>query len=187
MKKFGVVLAAIAVLAFIGCASSGGGGGGGSAAAPYIVDLSTMKAVLIAEGDNAGAPTGETVRNRDPFGSKYDNHLILFSPAFNASGYTRVTIDCKYFDAAGEEIPSGWEKAMVSLIVDTNGDIRNENRPNVALKEFNVGINGDVSKERGVRFKKCETLEAILFQNCDTDVKYIELTELVFHNGDYTR
>ena len=188
MKKFSVIFAIVTAIVLLGCASGGGSKGAADNAEPFFVDLSTLKAVEIAAGDNAGAPTGETVRNKAPFASKYDNLLILFEPPVDVTNYTRVTINCKYFDANNEEIPSGWEKAMVSLIVETSGDIRNENRPNVALKEFNVGINGDVSRDRGVRFKKGEKpLEAILFQNCDTDVKYIEVTEVIFHNGNLDR
>jgi len=175
MKKIGVILAIVVALTFVGCASSGGssssGGGGGAALKPYVVNLSTLP----------------LVKNQKAFVKKYDDLLILF-PQFpvDVTQYSRITITCKYFDASGAELQQADTRAMVSLIYDVKGDIRGpEMGPgkNTPLKEFNVGgFSGLVNTDRGVRIKLTQPLGAILFQNSDDVVKYIELTGITFHN-----
>jgi hypothetical protein len=75
---------------------------------------------------------------------------------------------------------------MVSLIYDLKGDIRGpEMGPgkNTPLKEFNVGgVSGSVSSEKGVRITLTQQPGAILFQNSNAGVKFIEVTEITFHN-----
>jgi len=191
MKKISVILAVLAILALVGCASSGGGGGSsaGSGAAPYSVDLSKLRVVAMGGAGNntVGEPTGETVRNKVPFAKNYDDLMILFpSDMPDITGYARITIKCKYFNADGEEIPQGDTNAMVSLIYDLTGNIRGPDMgpgPNTPLKEFNVGgFSGMVSSDRGVRVALRQNPSAILFQNSNVNVKFIEVTEITFHN-----
>jgi len=190
MKKISVIFAVLAILVLAGCASTGGGGGGaaaGGGSAPYSVNLSTMRAVRIGAGDVIGEPTGESVRNKDAFTKNYDDLMLLFPADMpDITGYQRVTIKCKYFNGDGEEIMQGDSNAMVSLVYDLNGDLRGPAMgagPNTPLKEFNVGgFSGQVSTDRGMRVALSKNPAAILFQNSNAGVKFIEVTEITFHN-----
>jgi len=174
MKRIGIILAIVVALTLVvGCASSGGSsaGGGGGNAAPYSVDLSTLP----------------LVKNKTPFKQIYDDLLIEFPKLpVDVTQYKRVTINCKYFNEKGDEIAQGDTNAMVSLIYDLKGDIRGPDMgpgKNTPLKEFNVGgYSGMVSTEKGVRINLTQPLGAILFQNSNPGVKYIEVTEITFHN-----
>jgi hypothetical protein len=179
MKKISIILAiAIALTLVAGCASSGGSSGGNAAKSggaadlqPYSVDLKTLP----------------FVRNAKPFTRKWDDLIIRF-PEFpvDVTKYTRVTITCKYFDAAGEEIEQKDTKAMVSFLYDASSKDRGPDMGpggNAPLKELNVGgYSGLVNKDRGVRVILKKAPEVIILQNCDDDVKFIELTSIVFHN-----
>ncbi len=106
------------------------------------------------------------------------------------SKYTRVTATCKYYDAAGEEIPQGDSNAMIVMIYDVNGDVRGPAQgpgANTPIKEFNAGgFSGMIHKDRGSRMTFAQPPQAIMFQNnAGSKVAFIELTSLVFHNGDY--
>jgi len=191
MKKISVILAVLAILALAGCASSGGGGGGGESASTgassYSVDLSRLRVVTLGAGDAVGEPTGLSVRNSNPFTKNYDDLFILFpSDMPDVTGYSRITINCKYFNADGGEINQGDSNAMVVLVYDINGDKRGPEMgagPNTPLKEFNVGgFSGQVSTPRGVRVNLRQNPGAILFQNSNVGVKFIEVTEITFHN-----
>jgi len=176
MKKIGIILAiAIALTLVVGCASSGGSSGGKSAGGadlkPYSVDLKTLP----------------FVKNAKPFTKKYDDLLIPFPTlSVDVTQFKRVTINCKYFNGNGEELPQADTMAMVSLIYDIKGDIRGpEMGPgkNTPLKEFNVGgFSGLVNSEKGVRISLNQPLGGILFQNSGDVVKFIEVTEITFHN-----
>ena len=189
MKKIIAVLAALVVLTLVGCASSGGSSGGRAAgdASPYSVDLNTLRAVKLGPQDAVGEPTGERVKNKDAFTKNYDDLFILFpSNMQDVTGYSRVTIKCKYFGADGAEIAQNDGNAMVVLVYDINGDKRGPEMgagPNTPLKEFNVGgFSGQVSSDRGVRVALSKNPGAILFQNSNVNVKFIEVTEITFHN-----
>ncbi|MDR0321960.1 MAG: hypothetical protein LBI28_10685 [Treponema sp.] len=188
MKKIGVILAIIAIVALAGCPSTGKSGGGGE---PFVVDLNTLTAVKALPGDKVGPPTGLHVRNADPFTKNYDDLLILF-PQFpvDITQFQRVTVVCKYFGESGTEMAQADTRAMVSFIYDLDGDWRGPAMgagPNTPLKEMNVGgFSSNISTDRGMRMSKLSRQPAaILFQNSDISVKFIELTALVFHNGNY--
>jgi len=182
MKKLGVVLAILAIVALIGCGSgttggataSGGGGGGG---APFKVDLTKLP----------------LVKNAKPFTKAWDDLLIELPKSAlptDFSKYTRFTITAKYYDATGEEIPQGDSNCIVTMIYDMKGDIRGPSMgpgPNTPVKEFNVGgFSGMIHKDRGVRITFREAPQAVLFQNnSGSKVAFIEITSMVFHNGDY--
>jgi hypothetical protein len=172
MKKIGIILAiAIALTLVVGCASSGGSSSSGGDLEPYSVDLSILP----------------LVKNKTPFAKNYDDLLIEFPTLpVDVTQYKRITINCKYFNGNDEEIPQGDTNAMVSLIYDVKGDIRGpEMGPgkNTPLKEFNVGgFSGAVSSAKGTRITLSQPLGAILFQNSNVSVKYIEVTEITFHN-----
>jgi len=180
MKKISIVLAVIVSLTLAaGCASSGGGGassGGSTAKAadlkPYVVDLKTLP----------------LVKNEKPFTGMY-NPLIILLPEFpvDITQYTRVTITAKYFDEKGAEIEQHDTKAMVTMVYDpASKDWGPEMGPggNAPLKEFNVGgYSGLINTDKGVRVRFTKAPGAVILQNSALDVKYIELTSLVFHTG----
>jgi hypothetical protein len=155
MKKISAILAALVILTFAGCASSGGGGGGGAASGESLsVDLSTLKEVKVT-ADKVGDPTGQTVKNADPFTKNYDDLMLLFNDLPDVTKFQRLTVKAKYFKEDGGELGQADGMAMVSLIYDLNGDLRGpEMGPggNVAVKEFNVGgFSGAISSDRGIR------------------------------------
>jgi len=175
MKKLIFILAVLAALTLGACASSGGSGGG-SNAEPFIVDLSTL-------------PLTKNVR---PFTKDWDD-LFIILPVFpvDITQYSRLTIRAKYYDRNNVEIPQSDSRAMVTVIYDMRGDQRgpqNGPGPNTPVKEFNVGgFSGIIHTDRGIRVNLKEAPDAILFQNNpDSDVSFIELTGLVFHNGNYS-
>jgi len=175
MKKLGIILAIVVALTFVvGCASSGGAdsskSSGGAALKPYSVDLSTLA----------------YTKNPKPFTRKYDDMIIPFpSLPVDVTQYSRVTITVKYFNAAGEEIEQSDTKAMVSFLYEAKGGRGPDMGPggNAPLKELNVGgFSGLIDKDRGVRIKLTKVPEVIILQNSDLDVKFIELTGIIFHN-----
>ena len=140
----------------------------------YTVDLETLP----------------EVKNSAPFTIEYDDFLIKFPEFFKEIDFTsfsRITINCKYFDSGNTEISQRNSHAMVVLIYDADGDIRGPTDvpgPNTPLKEFHLGgAWGRVSKEAGADLSLDKAPEAILFQNANLYVKYIEVTEIKFHNS----
>jgi len=169
MKKIGIILSILVMFVLIGCASSGDKAAAPSVnAEPYSVNLSTIK----------------MLRNQNPFTKIYDNLVILLPEIpVNLTAYQRVTIRAKYFDENGEEITQGDGNAMVSLFYETGADIFSDGSPNVIIKELNVGgYSGLVSTDKGVRIRLNKNPGGILLQNSNTGVKFIELTEVIFHN-----
>jgi len=171
MKKLGIILFTVYILT--GCASTGQAASADNDLEPFTVDLSTLP----------------FVRNAEPFADRpWQMHFIPF-PEFpvDVTKYQRITIRASYFNADGEEITQGDEKVMVVLLYDPNGDRAGPPMgpgPNTPLKEFNVGgYSGAVSTDRGVRIRLTQAPGAIMFQNNITDVKFVEVTEITFHNG----
>ena len=194
MKKLGIIISILAMLAVAGCASSGGksssGGGEGDF---YTVDLSTVKVHALLPGDILGEPTGGTVKNLTPFTKNYDDLFIIF-PQFpvDVTKFSRVTIRAKYYDANGEEIPPGDGNAMVSIIEDVNvkdsklirGGAAEGVYPNIPFKQYNtMGFSGTAHTDKGARVRFSKAPGGVLFQNSNLGVKYIELTEFTFHNS----
>ena len=173
MKKLGLILAVLTVLALSACASSGGGGG--SNAEPFVVDLSTLS----------------VVRNPQPLTRQWADVLIPL-PRFDVdvTQYSRITIKAKYYDRNGVEIPQQDSVAIVTVIYDLDGDWRgpeNGPGPNTPVKEFNVGgFSGVIHTDRGLRVNLRRAPEGILFQNNEATTAFIELTGLIFHNGNYS-
>jgi len=139
------------------------------------------------------------IKNETPFG-EYGMVMILLPrealpPDF--SKYTRLTITCKYYDANGVEIPQNDFNAMVGMVYDVKGnldsgwwkdtDFINRNMP---VREYNVGgPSGQIHKDRGIKITFKEPPQGLFFQNHysgqKNNVAFIELTSMVFHNGDY--
>jgi len=202
MKKLGVVLAVLAIFALIGCGSGTTGGAakssGGSGAAPFKVDLSKLSTLKIDSGSSAEAAlkanvTIPGVKNQAPLTKAWGDVMIFLPktalPA-DMSKYTRFTVTAKYYDATGAEIEQSDSQVMVVMVYDVNGDLRGPSSdagPNTPVKQFNVGgYSGLINKDRGIRVTFKEPPQAVLFQNnSGSKVAFIELTSMVFHNGDY--
>jgi len=202
MKKLGAVLAILAIVALVGCGSGTAGGaaksGGGGGAGPFKVDLSKLSTMDIPSGsrvedERAKNKTIPGVKNKAPLTKAWGDVLILLPKEAlptDFSKYTRFTLTCKYFDASGAEIDQSDSNAIVSMIYDINGDVRGPSQgpgANTPVKEFNVGgFSGMIHKDRGVRVTFSQPPQAVLFQNnSGSKVAFIELTSMVFHNGDY--
>jgi hypothetical protein len=174
MKKIGIVLAIIVGMALLGCPTT-----------PEPAPAPTAAATVTSYSVDIGSLPLK--RNAKAFTKNYDDLLIEF-PKFpvDVTQFKRITINAKYFDAAGKEIPQGDTNAMVTLVYDPKGDLRGpEGGPgkNTPLKEFNVGgASGAVSGEKGSRINLSQQPGAILFQNSNNNVKFIEVTEITFHN-----
>jgi len=201
MKKLGVVLAILAIVALVGCGSGTSGGAaksGGGGSAPFKVDLSKLSTLDIPSGsrvedERAKNKTIPGTKNKAPLTKAWGDVLILLPKdalPSDMSKYQRCTITCKYFDAGGAELDQGDSNCIVSVIYDINGDVRGPAQgagPNTPVKEFNVGgFSGLIHKDRGVRVTFSQQPQAVLFQNnSGSKVAFIEMTSLVFHNGDY--
>jgi len=126
-------------------------------------------------------------KNDTPFTKNYDDLLITF-PAWpsniNWANFNRIIVKAKYFGADGSERKQADTEAMVSLIYDLKGDIRGPDMgpgPNTPLKQFNVGgPSGGISRDTGSAVRLTKAPEAILFQNSNVNVKFIEVTEITF-------
>jgi len=192
MKKLSVIFVILAVLAIAGCASSGGGGGssGGAAASggaePFSVDLSTVQVASWSYTTKEVGTPAPGVKNAEPFSRQYDGIVIVLPELSNVTAYKRVTIRCKYFNAVGEEIPQDNGKAMVVIAYDLTGDLEGPQMgtgPNTPLKEMNVGgFSGIVNTDKGSRVNLGKAPGGLLFQSSDGSVKFIEVTEITFHD-----
>jgi hypothetical protein len=177
MKKLGVVLAIIALVATSVWAGPKADKGGSGGAEPFIVDLSTLS----------------LVKNEAAFTKGYDDLLIELpksSLPSDFSKYTRLTITAIYFNAAGDELPQADSMCMASMIYDVTGDLRGPSMgpgANTPVKEFNVGgFSGLIHKDKGIRVTFKEAPQAVLLQNNGgSPVAFIQLTGLIFHNGNY--
>jgi len=194
MKRIGIILAIVVALTLVvGCASSGGssgGGGGGGNAAPYSVDLNTLTYKIFSDSANSTSGGGAGKKNTTPLQRQWDGVLFSFAasniPA-DITQYKRITINCKYFNANGEEIAQGDGKAMVVLIYDLNGDLKGPELgagKNTPLKEFNLGgFSGIVNQDKGSRISLNQAPGGVLLQAADPNVKFLEITQVTFHNG----
>jgi hypothetical protein len=135
------------------------------------VDLSTLPAT----------------KNANAFTKNYDDFLITF-PAWpsniNWSNFNRIIVKVKYFGANGNEIRQADGQAMVVLIYDPAGDIRGPEMgagPNTPLKEFNLGGgSSSLHRDAGGRLNINKAPGAILFQNSNVNVRFIEVQEITF-------
>jgi len=128
-------------------------------------------------------------KNATAFTKNYDDLLIEF-PAWpatiNWANFNRIVIKAKYFDSNNREVRQQDGKAMVSLIEDPKGDIRGPGdavpSPNIPFKTFNVGGgSSSVSSNNGSPVRLTKAPGAILFQNSDVNVKFIEVEEITFY------
>lgn len=136
-------------------------------------------------------------RNATAFTKQYDDFFIpLPEVSEDLTRYRNVIIRAKSFDADGNLITRGHNKAMATILVDsslvaTNMDapaIRQDGHSNHIWKGFNISNRDNlpgsdaVSSNRGapamIRGKANPT--GILLQNLNADVKFIEIEEITF-------
>jgi len=189
MKKIGLVLAIFVLLT----AQIFAGGGSQKAAAteggepPFTVDLSTVKVANWSYSTKAVGTPVAGVRNVEAFAGRYDGVVIVF-PEFpvDVTKYKRMTVNGKYFNADGEERAQGDDNAMVVVFYDITGDLEGPNAgsgPNTPFKEFNLGgYSSTISKEKGARVILGKQPGGLLLQNTNAAVKFIEITEVTFHD-----
>jgi hypothetical protein len=172
------------------------GAGNGEIFKVDLSKLSTLKvesgsdAVVTLKGDYTTLPG---VKNEAPLTKAWGDVLIILPESVlpsNLSKYTKLTITAKYYNSEGKEIKQQDQQCMVSLIYDLKGNIRGPEMgtgPNTPVKEFNVGGNsGLIHKDKGIKIKFTKAPQAVLFQNvAGTNVAFIEMTGMIFHNGDY--
>jgi outer membrane murein-binding lipoprotein Lpp/uncharacterized Zn ribbon protein len=186
MKKFCIVLAVLAALVLAGCASSGGGSssGGGAAGDVYSVDLSTLT-IIQEVGDKLNMDAAfKGTKNADPLARSWRWFVAEFDtlPA-NITDYQRVTIRIQCYDADGNEMKGADSNAQVIMFYDLNGELHKDGDPNLVFKEMNVGgFSGLLDKERGVRTRLKAPPQGIVLQAAQNEPKFIEVTEITFHN-----
>ena len=167
---------------------------------PFSVDLSKLSTLKINSGSDVETvlkgkySTSPGVKNEAPLTKILSDVFILLPREAlppNLSLYKRVTITCKYYNAAGVEIPQEDSQVTVAMFYDFKRNIRGypygsgRNR-NMLFKESNVGgPSGKINKDIGIVLTFEKAPQAILFQNANENVAFIELTNLVFHNGNY--
>jgi len=194
MKKLGIVLAIIVALTFVVSCASGGGGdtpapaASTSAAKSYSVDLNSLNYKIFSDSANSLSGGGAGKKNTTALQKQWDGVLFTFSGLPDSvKNFNRITVNAKYFNAAGAEIAQGDGKAMCVLIYDINGDLKGpELGPgkNTPVKEFNLGgFSGLVNTDKGVRVTLTQVPGGILVQAADASVKFIELTQVTFHSG----
>lgn len=174
MKKFGILLAVVAIVAigFAGCASTGGDAAS-DANQRYDVDLTLLK---------------ET-KNPTAFESIYGVWEVPF-PEFpvDIKQFKKVTMTAKAYDADGNDITAWTANAQVKLVMNFDEPWESAG-PNVIFHELNVGYPGlgPMTMDAGVStfFGAFETLpQGFIIQNSANEVKFIEITSLIFHNGN---
>jgi hypothetical protein len=127
-------------------------------------------------------------KNSAAFAKNYDDLLIEF-PAWpgsvNWANFNRVIVKAKYFDQNNREIRQQDGQAMVTLVYDPKGDLRGPEMgsgPNTPLKVFNVGGgSSSISGTNGTAVRLTQAPGAILFQNSNVNVKFIEVEEITFY------
>jgi len=189
MKKLGIILAILAALTVVGCQTTGGAAKPAAAAAggaPFSVDLSTVQVASWSYATKAVGTPVAGVRNVQPFERQYDGVLVVLPELSNVTAYQRVTIRGKYFKADGEEIEQSDGQAMVVIAYDITGDLEGPAQgagPNTPYKEFNLGgFSSIVSTDKGARIRLGKAPGGILLQCSNAGVKFIEITEITFHD-----
>nr|AFK83732.1 GARP complex subunit [uncultured bacterium 35A20] len=193
MKR--IILVLVVFLAASAFAFAGGGAqksGGGSDLPPYIVDLSTLTVIQEVDDALTGEPY-QAVKNKTPLTRRWGYFVVLFSdlPA-NITEYQRVCVKIKYYDADGNEMKGADSTAQLAMFYELKTEksadgMHKDGNANLVFKEPNVGgFSGLLDKDRGVRIRLKQAPAGILLQAAQNEPKYIEVTAIVFHNGDYS-
>jgi hypothetical protein len=195
MKKLIVILVILFALTIVGCKSTGGNDskkGAAESTPPYSVDLSQVKyAIFSNKGNSLTSARTRTkalrtaLKNTEPLEKQYDGVVFILPEYPDVTKYQRVTVKAKYFNAAGTELNTGSGGAMIVIAYDPEGDLEGPEMnagPNTPLKEFNFGGTSLSHTDRGARVKLIKNPGAILIQASNPDIKFFELTEVIFHD-----
>jgi len=179
MKKLSVVFAAFvaaAVIGFAGCAGTPRQPPVELATEPFTVDLSTLP----------------LVRNEAPFTRQWDDLIIPFPEGtfdgIDLRAFQRLTVRADYFDADGNFIEPDNDFVMVVLVYDLSRNFGDSPDgmmpgPNSPVRQMNLGgAWGSIHTERGSLIRVTRAPEAIVFHNSSMHVRYVEVTEITFHN-----
>jgi len=176
MKRICFVLTALAAAAAIGLTGCGTTERVPLAEEPFSVDLSLLP----------------QVRNSAPFTRQWDDLIIPFPAGMfdeiDFRAFTRVTIRADYFDADGNLVEPDNDLAMVVLVYDLDRNFGDSPDgvspgPNSPLRQLHIGGEwGSIHTERGSMMRLIREPAAIVFHNMSTLVRYIEVTEITFHN-----
>jgi len=179
MKKVSVVFMALLVasaIGFIGCAGTPRQAPIPLATEPFTVDISTLP----------------FVRNEVAFTRQWDDLIIPFPEGtfdgIDLRAFQRVTIRADYFDVDGNFIEPDNDFAMVVLVYDLSRNFGDSPDgmgpgPNSPVRQLNLGGSwGSVHTEQGSLIRLTRAPEAIVFHNSSMHVRYIEVTEITFHN-----
>jgi len=162
----------------------------GNGQPPYHVDLKkiTLHAVT-SNPDKLGAPIGHIAKNRTPITKNWEDLMFLLPADMpDVTGYIRVTVTLKFYDSKNVMlVPFRDSMAMASMIYELDANWRADMGGNTVFKEFNVGgFSGMLHTDRGVRVGLSKNPKALLVQSAqDRTVSYIEVTNIIFHNGDF--
>ena len=175
MKKIAFALVSLVVAAAIGFVGCAGGPrpAAGPPPEPFSIDFEAL-----------GIPT----RNEEAFTQRWDDFFIALPefPEIDFTRFSRVTMTANYFDIDGNMLEHADDLVMVTIVYDPAGDWRGPPDgpgPNTPLKQFNVGGPfGSIHTERGSILRLTRAPGGILFQNSQLHVRYIEVTEITFHN-----
>ena len=194
MKKLIVILVILTALTVIGCASTGEKDSKTETAVstPYSVDLSSVKyAIFSNRGNSLTKARTRTkvlrtaVKNVEPLEQQYDGVVFILPEFPDITKYQRVTVKAKYFNAAGAELRTSNGGAMIVIAYDPEGDLEGPEMaagPNTPLKEFSFGNTSLSHTDRGSRVRFSKNPGAILIQASNPDIKFFELTDVIFHD-----
>ncbi len=168
MKKFRLHIGAIALLlamVFVGCSN----GSNESIEAP--IDNGGEQTV---EWDGVIDLTGKTVKNANAFAAAYDGFVIDFGRTVDVSGYSKLEVKAKFYDADNTEITADWGLGQFSVLDDPAGDWQ----ANAIKTQYNLGMqNWDPINTENLA---STSAKALVVQNSSAAVKYIEVTSIKF-------
>ena len=167
MKKFKVLLGAIALiasLAFVGCNQPTGTG----------ANAGTGTGSTTQEWDGIVDLTGKTTKNATAFASAYSGFVIDFGRTVDLTQYSKLEVTAKFYDADNTEIAATWGLGQFLVLDDATG----EWTPHTIKTQYNLGMqNWDPISTESLGSTNAK---AIAVQNSTADVKYIEVTEIKF-------
>ena len=166
MKKLKILLSAVAMiaaLAFVGCSNGSDSndtpadnGGGQTTEWDGVIDL-----------------TGKTVKNANAFASAYGGFVIDFGRTVDVSGFSKLEVEAKFYDADNNEIEATWGLGQFIVLDDAAGDWQ----ANAIKTQYNLGMQ---NWEIDATNLASTSAKALVVQNSADTVKFIEVTSIKF-------
>jgi len=180
MKKIGVIIAIIAVIAVValaGCVS----GPKGEQLDQLTLDLSLLPAT----------------RNAAPLTRQWADFIIDLTPILPENVdwgfFTRMIVKVNYYDVNGRMIEHDNDLAMLTLVYDLSklevpdfgrGADPGVNIGNAAQKQFNLMGQWSNVHTRGCMVMLTKAPGALVLQNSNPRVAFLEIVEITFYNED---